>query len=64
MKTKISSYDCLKFVVEFISEVMMFNSKGNEFKDETSQVGFSVRTVSQNDRSLFKICDPGPQNQS
>lgn len=33
---------CLKFVVEFVTEVLMLKSKGIEFKDETSQEGFSV----------------------
>ncbi len=58
MKTKISSYviyDCLRFVVEFFSEVMIFNSKENGFKDETSHACFSVLTVSQNAISLSKI---------
>lgn len=33
---------CLKFVVEFVTEVVMLKSQRNEFKDETSQQGFSV----------------------
>lgn len=48
---KIDSYEkcstskpkhCLKFVFEFVTEVVMLKSKGNEFKDETSQQGFSA----------------------